>query len=208
MSDGDGESSTSFHRQRRDLFVISAILLIVQLADVKATKLGFLGLELEVGKSAVIYGALWVLWAYWYLRYFQVSLVEHAPREAYVRFNGRFRAILDAELSERAKVQVRLRISNDPDHKDSTSADVSRKHVDIGWLGATATYEPSVVRPSATRRTPLEPVTSQVGVVRLYAFGLRALTWAVLKDITFTEYLLPFVFGALPAVVFLVKRAI
>ena len=58
MASEEDDSSTSFQRQRRDLFVVAALLVVAQVTEIKADKLAFLGMELRVEK------ATYLLWLY------------------------------------------------------------------------------------------------------------------------------------------------
>ena len=71
MSEDGNDSSTSFVRQRRDLFVISALLIIGLLADPKLNKLSLLGVEIEIKNSMILIQAAWAIWFYWLVRYWQ-----------------------------------------------------------------------------------------------------------------------------------------
>lgn len=58
-------------RQRRNLVVISAVLLIFDFAQVKISKVSVLGTELLVGNPQTLMVCAWLLWAYFLLRYYQ-----------------------------------------------------------------------------------------------------------------------------------------
>jgi hypothetical protein len=65
MSEESGEdASTSFIRQRRDLFVISAVLLVAQLAGSQPTKLSFFGPDIQTERAHTLIYAASALWAY------------------------------------------------------------------------------------------------------------------------------------------------
>jgi hypothetical protein len=63
-------------RQRRNLIAISAVLLIFDFAKVKITKVGILGTDLLVGDAHVLMMCAWLLWAYFFLRYYQYWRAE------------------------------------------------------------------------------------------------------------------------------------
>ena len=58
-------------RQRRNLLLISSILILIQLAGIKIEKLSILGTVLKVERIEVIVIAMWVVWFYLFLRYYQ-----------------------------------------------------------------------------------------------------------------------------------------
>lgn len=77
MSDSD--SALSFTRQRRDLFVISALLIVAQVAHFRVSeKLALFGASITVGNPDVLAYFLWLLWAYWLVRYIQFFRREKA----------------------------------------------------------------------------------------------------------------------------------
>lgn len=58
-------------RQRRNLIAISAVLLIFDFADVKVSKVSVLGTELLIGDVRVLMWSAWVMWFYFFIRYYQ-----------------------------------------------------------------------------------------------------------------------------------------
>jgi len=58
-------------RQRRNLIIISTVLLIFDFAKVTIIKISVLGIELLVGNVQVLMVCAWILWAYFFLRYYQ-----------------------------------------------------------------------------------------------------------------------------------------
>ncbi|MBV2126112.1 MAG: hypothetical protein KUF75_13230 [Candidatus Thiodiazotropha sp. (ex Ctena orbiculata)] len=59
-----------FLRQRRNLFVVNAILLFCYYAQVNISKLTIAGMSFDsLGSPAVVYVFLWVVWAYFVYRY-------------------------------------------------------------------------------------------------------------------------------------------
>src|ERR1022692_2649777 len=96
----DQDSSTAFVRQRRDLFVISAFLLIAQIAELEPTELSFLGMKVSVHNSTALIYALWALWLYWLLRYSQ----------AFINLPGKvIKAVYTAEVDKLIAALVKKR---------------------------------------------------------------------------------------------------
>lgn len=58
-------------KSRRNLIVVSALLVIFDVAKVSVAKVSVLGTELLVGNPKIVSVVLWVLWAYLLLRYLQ-----------------------------------------------------------------------------------------------------------------------------------------
>lgn len=67
-------------RQRRNLIAISVLLLVFDFAEVKVSKVSILGTELLVGNVQILVVCAWVLWAYFFLRYYQYWRLESEQR--------------------------------------------------------------------------------------------------------------------------------
>lgn len=65
------------NKSRRNLIVVSVVLVIFDVAAVSITKVSVLGTELLVGNPAVVHAFLWVLWAYLLVRYAQFLGAEN-----------------------------------------------------------------------------------------------------------------------------------
>ncbi len=64
-------------RQRRNLLLISGFLIIFDFAHVDITKVSLLGTELVIGRPEVLINAVWFLWVYFFLRYYQYLREEN-----------------------------------------------------------------------------------------------------------------------------------
>lgn len=67
----DDEKRSMFNRQRRNLMGMSIIVLFVTYSGLEFKKLNILGNELDVKNPQIVYYALWIAFAYWFIRYFQ-----------------------------------------------------------------------------------------------------------------------------------------
>ncbi|NWF37461.1 hypothetical protein [Mariprofundus sp. KV] len=63
-------------RQRRNLLIISSALIVFDFAQLTVVKINLLGTELLIGKPEVLMVAAWVLWGYFFLRYYQYMREE------------------------------------------------------------------------------------------------------------------------------------
>lgn len=59
-------------KSRRNLIIVSIILIVFDVAAVSITKVNVLGTELLVGNPIVVHVLLWILWAYFFIRYTQL----------------------------------------------------------------------------------------------------------------------------------------
>jgi len=62
----------SFIRQRRNLMAISIVNLFVTLSGIKLNKLNLLGSDFDISRPQIITISLWIAFAYWLIRYFQL----------------------------------------------------------------------------------------------------------------------------------------
>lgn len=69
-------------RQRRNLIAISVILLLFDFAEVRIGKINVLGTELLVGDPQVLMTFAWLMWAYFFVRYYQYWRRCKAPVRA------------------------------------------------------------------------------------------------------------------------------
>lgn len=73
-------------RQRRNLVAMSCLLIIFDLAKVEVAKVGVLGTDLIIGDVRVLAISMWVVWAYFLLRYYQFWRAD-APHVSLAVFN-------------------------------------------------------------------------------------------------------------------------
>jgi hypothetical protein len=83
--------SASFARQRKSLLITSGTLLAYVGAGVSLEKLSILGNTFTVSRPGLIPLAMWVVWGYFVLRYYQLyrDLDDKGPGEAHQRYLDR-----------------------------------------------------------------------------------------------------------------------
>lgn len=64
-------------KSRRNLIVLSVVLIVFDVAAVSISKVSVLGTELFVGNPSVVRAFLWVLWVYFLIRYAQFLGAEN-----------------------------------------------------------------------------------------------------------------------------------
>jgi uncharacterized LabA/DUF88 family protein len=203
----ENEESTAFLRQRRDLFVISAILILIPLAQIKiANKISLqqLGITLEIGNPKMIIYALWALWAYWYLRYFQV---HRAIRRSHVSENYR------AFLSNYAHAKFRELAVKNQDSLRKIMADkykvniekvefspINPKTKELGLFHYKFTWEPrlGIEGEITSFNNTFDDVVINIGVFSLFWIRAKTIFTLIIGTDKFTEYSLPYIFGLLP----------
>lgn len=194
------DSSTAFVRQRRDFFVISAFLLIAQIAELEPTKLSFLGMEVNVHNSSALIYALWALWFYWLLRYFQafINLPEKIIKAAYqAEVDKLIAALVKKREWEKVKRDVELMPGYDgarvlpPEiqrFQDGTSGKFNYGWNPFIWLGR--------------EHKGLDHVKIEITSGENLIANVLAAASLCFKRIEVTEYLFPFAFGSSPALYF------
>ena len=68
--DTSGVIRDAFIRQRRNLLIISLVLLFAETAELKLQKLNVFGTELTIGNPVIVNFALWAAFVYWLWRYY------------------------------------------------------------------------------------------------------------------------------------------
>lgn len=198
----DADASTAFLRQRRDLFVISAILLLIPIAEIEGTgniTMPFLGASMKIGKPEIITYTLWILWAYWYLRYFQAfnSLNKNHFKE---RYFSELSSLLYPKFYTLAESCKDSLIKQGELLIDDTNVNFSFKSQKYFCLSSE--YECEFTSYSPHHEVKLKRVLKYKGF-RYFLNHVVVLFKCCLKNIEITEYLLPFIFGIAPIIYFL-----
>ncbi|MBA3022996.1 MAG: hypothetical protein KKB48_03940 [Gammaproteobacteria bacterium] len=194
MSDSD--SALSFIRQRRDLFVISALLIVAQVAHFRINEtLSLLGASITVGKPEVLVYSLWLLWAYWLVRYVQFFRREKAVDK--VKY-----AIFDRV---RKPLAIRSAILFYRDHPINVFQPVERT-LRQSWIDIEDGFEVEYphllpegvqiyLRKNDMSYTYLVPLEEYIECV------LFQLPHFIIFDTEFTDYLFPLLFAFAPLVI-------
>lgn len=201
----DKEESTKFVRQRRDLFVISGILLFIQFAGItfkNNIQLG--GISVYVKHPEVTITFLWLAWGYWYIRYFQAykSLNRNLVREKYKGLMQSYLLPIFTEISIEY-VQDKIRENIFPQQPNRISYSWTDQELcpwDAKWAYEISDYVNS-------GKELIERKVFTYGGYRFFKLKLISLIQCTFNHIEFTEYWFPFFFGLLPLIYFLVSYA-
>ncbi len=202
MIGNEEEASSTFVRQRRDLFLISSLLLIAQVADINVEKLSLIGIDLKVEKAPALYAALWALWLYWFLRcYVAFRSIRGTP--LWTSYRGELATCLNLAIHRAARRHAEEVMERSPEfrvgHPDFAS---NVAHGPLTLWTATISGNPTI-RSSDGNTHQLPSLTVTIGPLRLWWMRLLALTTLCVSRIEGTEYLFPFVYGLAPAVYWL-----
>lgn len=165
-------------RQRRNLIIVSGVLLIFDFSQVKITKVSVLGTELLIGNAQVLVACAWILWAYFFLRYYQYWRVEpesHIRDTFAKRFDEYVRAYTKAKPLQDAVGQVYDQYR------------VERTGI-AQWAYVLQHYDvqSSRVADGPTRKLPLW---------RMILWFIRAILYVCLHTPHATDHVLPFLLG-------------
>jgi hypothetical protein len=192
--------SAGFVRQRRNLIVISLVLLFAQLADLAVSELDVFGTKIKIGSPVAVDFALWLAWSYWLVRYY-VYLhdlpIEDLQRHQFTFLQRKLNRDIDKLLFNRLRETHKLDCS-----KSEFRPSLRTRHVgpfEAGWRIRLTGVDAQCVRKRGNSSS------TQVGDYEIFITGRelvgyerRAKVEAYLKTRWFTEYILPFVIAGLP----------
>lgn len=191
------EIREGFVRQRRNLLIVSCILLLATGSEMSVEAFEAFGAKVHIAPGSVAL-VLWVLWFYWILRYWQYyhDLPDKEWREVFFRFMHKRVATRIGDLGQ---AEIRKREHGRRPKEDFLVTGYRVKQVDIlgwnqvGWRGSVTLEKQinvvdksdEVVNVSLTHRQ----------LTRDYA---RSLAGLVLHTRLVSEYGLPLAVAALP----------
>ncbi|MEZ0233196.1 MAG: hypothetical protein ACAH12_10185 [Methylophilaceae bacterium] len=198
----DSEESTKFIRQRRDLFVVTSLLLLIHFAEVSAIpEISYSGLKLVIGNPNALITGLWILWGYWYFRYaLAYWKLEDSPiSNIYNTYLNK--CLLLELLRELTNYQNKLSMDNFYPHNTAGSTDfLTPSRLSEG------PWEYHISEAKFSRKLWSGEVVLEEEVIthkpKNYIYTqIIALIKTIALNFEFTEYSLPFLYGILPLVV-------
>jgi len=198
------EQDIGFVRQRRNLMIISLLLLFSEIAELRVSKLSAFGNELLIGAPQAVNAALWDAGVYWLIRFYQYSRPI---------FRGSIQGTLLPQvqaLAPAVALEVLLTTHPDlteqfPDLQATPKCEIS-SHTLKG--GITTNYdiqiELSVMKSAMTARAKIEqefgPYVVRLTRTDLWRTRARAWLHLILHTRVFTDLILPYILFALPIV--------
>jgi hypothetical protein len=199
MGEEPGEDS-GFVRQRRNLMIVSLVLLFSEVADLQIEKLSAFGNELVIGKPYAINAALWVAGFYWLLRFYQYS----RPKIAAMLLNTIHPYIQQNALPEGVKL---LRAAH-PEYLEpfeNVPADPELSVSNWTFRGHQPKYVDLQIELQKVASDGTNASVHRLGAheVRIEGWALRKLQirawiYLVIHTRQFTELILPYVLFGLP----------
>lgn len=163
-------------RQRRNLIVISAILLLFDFAKVEIAKVSLLGTELIVGNAQVVKYCAWILWGYFLLRYYQYWRAEPGQR---------IRETFKKHLDTLARAYTKFQATQDVYGQQFNDYKIRRTGL-ASWSYVLQGYNAGVGSIEDLR-------TSRLSIWRLAFWGFRSVLHVGLHTPHATDHILPFV---------------
>ena len=193
-----------FVRQRRNVIAISVVLMIAELVGIRFERISLLGNSFELVNPNGAMIALWVIYFYFLVRYYQYFRMDQ---------NGQLRASYLGYLTPSLDAYVRHRIKNDAggfaEVDDWEIASVKASTIRVGnWQrslrGATARVDYFYLDSAdAKQRRKFDISVSWWCTTRIRAASIARMT---INTPLVTEYILPFVLAAGPVIIAVVRR--
>jgi hypothetical protein len=196
----DQDSSTAFVRQRRDLFVISAFLLIAQIAELEPTELSFLGMKVNVHNSTALIYALYALWFYWLLRYYQ-AFINLSGKVINAAYTAEVDRLIAALVKKREWEKMKRVVELTPEYSGAKVLPPQIQRFQDGPSGEFYYgWNPQLLL--GGKREDLPHVKIEVTSGKNLIANILAIASLCIRRIEVTEYLFPFAFGSSPALYF------
>lgn len=95
--------SEDLRRQRRNLVLVSFVLCFMKYGGVSITKTSVLGSEIQFSNTSSIFFGVWLLWIYFFIRYYQYFMQEGLQRISIA---------LHATVTEKCRPKIRSLVTS------------------------------------------------------------------------------------------------
>lgn len=183
------EHRDAYIRQRRNLFIISLVLLFVETSNLTLPKLNVFGNELLIKDPIAVNYALWWAWFYWLVRYLQYLGHVRGLSELWDVYSGR----LDSWVRELVRRRAILKCQSPESYyfKDITSKSFGL------WCVLHGENIPVEGPPRSHRE---EDRTTILNFGDLLLPRIRAWIFVIFGTRSATEYVLPIIVALAPGV--------
>ena len=195
------QQNEGFVRQRRNLMIVSLVLLFSEATELKVEKISAFGTELLVGQPQAVTMALWVAAVYWLVRFYQYSRAV---------FPNAMENIIQNQVNNKTcqKVAIKRLIREEPsllEPINNIDAIPTIDYSSFGILASNPNYLKVKLELKKTASDERSSATQGIGerIVLIDGsdlFWLRFRAWVHLISHTtlFTELVLPYIVFALP----------
>ncbi|MBI3479386.1 MAG: hypothetical protein HY016_03375 [Nitrosomonadales bacterium] len=190
-----------FVRQRRNLVLVSFVLLISLMFHVQLQKFNVLGNEFPFTEPHRASTMLWPLWLYWLIRYFQ-AFNEVGLQQLLSSFSGRFAMSIQNFVAARLKggnadIYQQAQKTNPLGQLRLTMVRTIGKYE---YLFAVDVYDNETKSGTGLGEQSMKLKGGEVFRLRI-GTGL----WVTVFTTAITEYILPFIIAAAPAVLLILE---
>jgi len=196
------QQNEGFVRQRRNLMIVSLVLLFSEATDLKVEKISAFGTELLVGQPQAVTMALWIAAIYWLIRFYQYS-------------NAGYKGVLNNAVQHHVEkyevcepVALKRLLHEEPNLLDPISgikATSTFECIQFGIHNSKPNYFEVLLglKKVATDGTGgidqrLDPKIVRIDGTDLFWLRVRAWIHLILHTTLFTELVLPYIVFALP----------
>ena len=200
--------NTDFKRQRRNLIIISLVVLFAELSGIEVKKVNVFGNEVLVDNPELVNLTIWIALFYWFLRYYvyfrsindKGFITQFWIRmDKYVTKVGIKKMFRDPEWKNKITTEQKKRIKSSISEIHSIFGRSFGEGYRLGLETFTKTDgSDSLLAPGATIKISME-----VSGIELVFPAIKATINVFINTPVFTEYILPFVIFSLPVIYWL-----
>jgi len=161
-------------RQRRNLVVLSSLLVVFNFSDITITKVSILGTELLVGDPTRLAIFVWVAWAYFLVRYYQYwrEIPDKSLVKSFLgRFNNYAKEYADKKYRRGQYSSVNYKLRNESIYS---------------W-----SFNQETVDPVTGNSPDEEPIS--IPFIQVVLWAIKSLVFVCIKTPHMTEHVLPFI---------------
>ncbi len=194
------DDSADFSKQRRNLIIISSVLILHDFLGINYADFKIFGMQITKGEN--IAWVLWIMWLYFFVRYF--NLFFEVSIEKHNKNYSKFKIPIYTKYIGYLEKHVNKYLSDGEDHPpDMTHIKISNdSHDTFNPYFDEFDYNDS--------RTETYLSAEDVGLKKccLYRYFIKALFYYIFKTHYFFEYYFPILFGLLPVLFLLTKTLV
>lgn len=195
------QQNEGFVRQRRNLMIVSLVLLFSEATELRVEKISAFGTELLVGQPQAVTMALWVAAVYWLVRFYQYSGAV---------FPNAIENIIQNQVNYKTcqKVAIKRLIIEEPSLLEPINNIKTKPTIDYSSLSILASNRKYLKVKLELKKTASDEHSSatqglgdriiQIDGADLFWLRFRALINLTLHTTLFTELVLPYIVFSLP----------
>jgi hypothetical protein len=191
------EQNAAFIRQRRSIITVSFLLLFVQLSKIQIENINLLGTTFKISDPSLFGLLLWVLWAYFLLRYYQYFRLAKSDMRQLGHRMTRYQQKYCVNIFNKTHEPKDIPVSFAPPFRIHASGATLYKTADNKWTIDTTIF---------VRKHPKEASPDDLQVKQSFAISnvsrlwmwCRAYAYMIIHTADATEYYLPFLVALFP----------